>query len=442
MGQRRRITLLIICLIGIVTVIILAGCDKDRAPESYPLQEARTLLDSAIQAHLAGDNAGAIDLLKEARGKRPNHPRTLSVLGQLEALDGRTDDALATLAALADLGVTSPISANENYVSLRQEPKFQTLAERFKAADGARGDASLISTLPEKIALVESVALDVASGDLFVSSIVERRIMRLSSDGGLEEFASAASHGLWSVTGLKIEDETHTLWAATAATEFTPGLVDNELGASGVFAFDIGSGELIHKFILQDGDTHWFGDLVLTSNGNLFVSDSMTPTLYFVDVEQGEILPFVSNRNFASLQGLDMSKDGTTLFLADYATGLFKVDLISKHVSPLVPGPGVVPYGVDGLYVHESDLIAVQNGTAPQRVVRISLNERTSRLTSSEVLVQNHVAHLEPTLGQIDVNRFIYVANSGWPLYGPGKTPPLQDIPATKILEVDLSPKD
>jgi hypothetical protein len=401
-------------------------------------QQARSLFNNALAAHQADDNVAAVEALKKSLALRPNHPRTLSVLAQVQSLAGDPEDALATLTTLSDLKMAYAILGNENYTALKEDERFLALAAKFEENDKPVMASAVRAKSPEPIPLIESVALDPATGDLFIGSMTQRRIVRLSADRGLEEFIAPGAHGLWSIGGMKIDEKNHTLWVASAATHLTKELSEGELGASGVFAFDLGSGNLIGKWVLQDDQEHWFGDLLVTENGNLLITDSKTPAVYLLDVAADALLPFLESPHFVSLQGLDLTEDGLSLFLADYAAGLFAVDLITKEVTRLTPQAGVVPYGIDGLYRHGQDLIAIQNGVSPQRVVRIEVDLEAGTLPALEVLEQSHPEYLEPTLGQRVGDRLIYVANSGWPLFG-GKTPPsLEEIPATVILELPL----
>jgi sugar lactone lactonase YvrE len=115
-----------------------------------------------------------------------------------------------------------------------------------------------------------------------------------------------------------------------------------------------------------------------------------------------------------SPQGLVVSADGSVLFVADYALGLCAVDLASGEVRRLETPPAATTCGIDGLDRDGNDLIAIQNGVRPHRVVRITLAPDLSRVTGVEVVEQLHPRHDEPTLGAVVDGAFYYVANSHW----------------------------
>jgi hypothetical protein len=70
--------------------------------------------------------------------------------------------------------------------------------------------------------------------------------------------------------------------------------------------------------------------------------------------------------------------------------------------------------GIDGLYAAGSTLIATQNGTSPERVVRFALTSLETRVLS-ELLIERATPTLgDPTHGVVVGDYFYYIANSGW----------------------------
>ena len=112
--------------------------------------------------------------------------------------------------------------------------------------------------------------------------------------------------------------------------------------------------------------------------------------------------------------------DGRQLIVADYAQGLFRIDLASGAVEPLRPSEPAMLEGIDGLVLYRGRLIAIQNGSLPRRILAISLDREARAITSIEVLERAHSEWGEPTLGTIDGDRLIYVADAQWERFGAG----------------------
>ena len=94
------------------------------------------------------------------------------------------------------------------------------------------------------------------------------------------------------------------------------------------------------------------------------------------------------------------------------------MDLAARTIVPVPAADDVTALGIDGLYLVDGSLIAIQNGIAPHRVVRLRLSEAGDRITGSEVLDRAHPRHEEPTLGVVVGRDLYYVANSQYERFG------------------------
>ena len=74
--------------------------------------------------------------------------------------------------------------------------------------------------------------------------------------------------------------------------------------------------------------------------------------------------------------------------------------------------------GIDGLNLvpgsNPAQLIAMQNGTTPPRIIRLTLNSGADAVTNLEVLEANYPALGDPTHGIFAGHDFYFIANSGW----------------------------
>lgn len=76
------------------------------------------------------------------------------------------------------------------------------------------------------------------------------------------------------------------------------------------------------------------------------------------------------------MRGLALSDDGDTLYFADYALGLFGADLKSATGFAVNHDPArLVLGGIEGLFYYQGNLIAIENGMSPKRVVRLALSK-------------------------------------------------------------------
>jgi hypothetical protein len=172
------------------------------------------------------------------------------------------------------------------------------------------------------------------------------------------------------------------------------------------------------RFPVRDGGEHVLGDLTLSRAGDVYASDSRGPALYRVVAGRDSLERFVESPLLLSAQGLALAADERTLYVADYARGLLGVDLATRTVRPLRASPQVLVLGIDGLYRVGHDLIGVQNGVEPHRVVRLDLNASGDSLIAVTVLERAHPDYAEPTLGVVVDADLYYVANAQYERFG------------------------
>ncbi|MGH9760584.1 MAG: SMP-30/gluconolactonase/LRE family protein, partial [Blastocatellia bacterium] len=201
--------------------------------------------------------------------------------------------------------------------------------------------------------------------------------------------------------------------ASTAAVPFMKDYSKDDSGKSGVFAFDLKSGKMVREALLPiDGKGHFLNALAIDRDGNVYVSDSLSSGVYRLKSGADELEVFLSPEVIQAAQGLAFSDDEKTLYIADYANGVWALDIASKKPRRLEGPPGVWLVGLDGLSRVNDGFIAVQIGVRPQRVLHLSLDPRGQRIAKVDVLEMNHPDYDGPIQGAVTGKAFLYVANS------------------------------
>lgn len=96
--------------------------------------------------------------------------------------------------------------------------------------------------------------------------------------------------------------------------------------------------------------------------------------------------------------------------------------------------------GIDGLYFQRGRLIAVQNGTSPERVAAFTLDASLSKIVAEKIVERSTDTLGDPTHGVVVDDRFYYIANSGWDLIDDhGNLKPGAKPSAPRIMQVQLS---
>jgi hypothetical protein len=184
---------------------------------------------------------------------------------------------------------------------------------------------------------------------------------------------------------------------------------------SAVFKFHLSSGKLIHKYpVLLNKNNSVFGDLLISKEGKVLISDSENNDIYTINEKTNRIEPYYTSPDFWSIQGITFSSNEKYLFIADYVKGIFRFTIKTKELVEITNNADVSLKGIDGIYFYKNSLIAIQNGVNPLRSMRYFLNKDLDTISSFEVIDRKHPSFGEPTLGVIDGKILYYIANSQW----------------------------
>lgn len=405
----------------VTLVIALAATAVLWAEPAY-----RPLLREAGDAQKAGNVALVIEKLEAVRALRPDYPRILTALARAYAAAGRTDDALASLRSAAARGLAGNIAKDPGLAALGTQPDFTALAAQFAGNAAPRGAVAIAQTLPAQTGIIESAVVD-SQGRWYFGDVRQRCIWRRAADGTLTRF-SGEKDGLLGVFGLAIDESHGALWAGVSAVGVTKDFnAASEKGWAYLAEFDLATGAFRRSLQLpRAGGEHVLGSLRFGADGSLFATDSSSPVVWRVAPGAAAIEPWLESAEFGSLQGLAFTPDGRTLYVSDYANGIWSIDVASKRATLLRAADDTTLFGIDDLHLHQGALIGVQNGIAPLRVVRITLDGGTARATA---LAQGHEAMSDAATGSIVDGQLVFVGNAGWALYERAKEePPPRDV--------------
>lgn len=261
----------------------------------------------------------------------------------------------------------------------------------------------------------EGIAYDPHAKIFYVGSTYQRKIVGVDRKGVVRDFTGEAQEGLLGVVGMKVDPRRRLLWAISSnAGAGMPGkgLGKDCLGCSALFKYDLKTGRLIKKYLLDNKPKgHFLNDLTINSRGDVFITDSITGDIYLITPAKDELELFVNLGEKAFPNGIDLSDDEKHLFVA--ANGGVRVVSVSDKTTRTLTLPDLVsPFVIDGLYFYKGSLIAVQPFADGRKVVRYFLDKDASAVTKAEVIEPEHPLLMQPTTGVIVGKDFYYIANS------------------------------
>jgi sugar lactone lactonase YvrE len=389
------------------------------AAQTDPVLDSRRAYQEAMRAYQVHDYPAFLAHAEEAERLRPAHGGVIYTLACAYALTGDTGAALAMLNRYATLGYVADVAADSDLAALKRTPGLQLLRQRLARNEAPLVRSTVAFTLPETDLLTEGIAYDPKEKSFYVGSVHHRKIVRLDRAERVSDFVTEGRDSLWAPLGMKVDPVRRVLWVAVTAVPQMSGYTPTDSGRSGLFRYDLASGRLTGRFLVPpDGAQHALGDVTISRRGDVYASDSRSPAIYLVRSGGDSLERFLTSPLLLSAQGMALTPDERTMYLADYSRGILRIDLTSRAVTLLPTSDNVLALGVDGLYLVDGRLVGIQNGVEPHRVVRLTLSPAGDSITAGEVLERAHPRYAEPTLGVIVGHDLCYVANSQWERFG------------------------
>jgi sugar lactone lactonase YvrE len=279
---------------------------------------------------------------------------------------------------------------------------------------GSTVHSHVLATLPDSTFWPEGLDADPRTGKLYVASVRHRTIAEVDADGSTRELIARDRRDFAPIFGVRVDTARNVLWATMSGVRQIPGYVAADSAVAALLELRLSDGKILGRWdapVAPGGRV--LGDLAIGPTGDVFLSDSGHPVVYWLHAGRGHLDSIVSS-DFRSLQGLAPTPDGRALYLADYSRGFFRVDLRTRAVTPIADLPALRSHGCDGILWFRDGILAIQNGVLPARVVYFALDKTGNRFTSATVIDQNSAMADEPTIGTILGSDFVYVANSQW----------------------------
>ena len=386
------------------------------APQADSAGMARAAYGRSVAAYRKKDIATARLEMVRAVDAWPTQQAYLEYSAGLAAVARDTAAVARWLDRLADLGIGNGVAHDSSFRALAGAPAYDAAVERLASATAPVVRSRVRLTVADSMFHPEGVAFDARTGRWFVGSVRQRRVMVVERDGTTRDFVRPAADGIAGVFGMAVDDARRTLWMATTSLPRMQDFSASDSGRVGVYGYDLDTGRLRRRaWAPRDSSVaHTFGDVVVAPNGDVYASDSQAPWIYRLPVGGDSLVRFATHPLLRSPQGMAISPDGETMYVADYSHGLMRLDLRSKAVTPLRVPAGVTLLGVDGLYLHRGALIGVQNGVAPARIARFCLDADGRGVRRLEIVDRNTAVADEPTLGVVVGDSLFYVATSQW----------------------------
>jgi sugar lactone lactonase YvrE len=215
----------------------------------------------------------------------------------------------------------------------------------------------------------EGVQYDEANKRFYVSSRTKGTIGTVRDDSTYTEFGK--DNQLISTIGLNLDAGRQRLLAAVSDNGFNPSFVNQptlrKLAALAIFNTSTGA---LTRFVdlggLRPTGSHFANDIAVDKDGNAYITDSMSPIIYKVDL-QGTASVFLENNQLSGgtgfgLNGIVYHPDGYLLTAKTSDGTLFKVP-ISNPAGFTTVAKSQNLTGADGLLLFDNNTLLVVAGS-------------------------------------------------------------------------------
>lgn len=387
-------------------------------PQENPVAASQAHLQDASAAYRAGDAQGFTTALEAAYELNPASIYTRYNLARGYAATDQPDKAMALLRGLVNARIDSGMANDPDLEVLRERPEFRQLLRRLEADLKPQVTSTAFVSVDLLGLIPEGIAYEPASKRFFFGSMRSGDVYVLDADLQLSRFATIDTGRRLSAIGMTVDTARHRLWVAGSAFEMAEGYIEDADIPAGIFAIDLTTGEVMESYLASDGGSG-INDVALGPDGTLYASGD---TLRVLDEQAGRLVPLTTTPALFGSNGISIDPTGKTLYASSYPVGIAAVDLETGAMSFLDAPADVSLYGVDGLYWHEGDLIGIQNGIRPWRLLRLSFNADRSAFSAARNLEFASEA-TTPTTGAIIDGEIYYVGQGPQPAELPGHFP-------------------
>ena len=263
--------------------------------------------------------------------------------------------------------------------------------------------SELIQLNFEKDLIPEGIAIDGSTKKIYLNSLKNNKIVSSSLDGSNPKtFLETNKHNYLAGFGMTIKGD--TLYA------LGNGLTEDK-NKSILLLLQLSSGDLIDSYSINDLDFHYLNDLAISSNNEIFITDSESNKIYRIQRPGKTMEIYLDSEEISNSNGITISDNDEYLYLAS-SNGICVVETISKKI---INEPKEDYSSIDGLKFHKNNLYGIVNGWSDKSqngLFKFELNKTRTEILESEKIIEFTENFKIPTTFDIFDGNIYFVINT------------------------------
>jgi hypothetical protein len=339
-------------------------------------------------------------------------------LAKVYAVQDKKSEAYNELILLQKAGLSYPTGSIKEFEKIRDTKVYEYIEDLMVKNGEPYGEGVKQFEISHHYSgmLFENFAYDSVQKRFLFGSIRAGSVYEYSEKSGFKEFINSSdpATGPWGVVDLVVDDAEDTLWTSSATMPHYNGTNQTNFGHAMISKYKLSTGELINNFSMQEPSSAFlFSAMHLTAGQDLYFINAFSSDIFKISKGSDQVELVLSIPSLKSIKAITSNSDETVLYISDFETGMYVINLETKQILPLVRSADGFFAGINDLFYLDGDLVGIQSGISPARIMRYMLKE--------DLIIQSplpiEAAHKEVTAlgnGLLVGDEIYYVANSQW----------------------------
>ena len=344
------------------------------------INDVSKLWEMAAENKKAQDHKKRELVLKRLIELRPFNPDLKFELVEAYAEQDKKTEAYNQLVEIQKAGLSYPLKNNQALENIKNTKVFDYLEDGMTANANPFGIGEKAFEVSQNYSgmLFENLAYDEKAERFLLGSVRSGDIYQYSEKTGFKSFIAPGdpATGPWGVIDLVADNQGDLLWVATATLPHYTGTTQANFGKAMISKYMLSTGQLLKNYEMTGSNQPMlFNNLHLTAGRDLYFTNAFTNDLFRIKNGTENVEPLLILKGLPSIKALTSNSQGTLLYLSDFELGMFVINLETMQLAPLVRTDKGFFAGINDLFYDNGDLVAIQSGVNPARLMRYVLKD-------------------------------------------------------------------
>lgn len=349
---------------------------------------------------------------------QPNDSEFQFELARAYALMDEKTGAYNALVKLQNAGLSYQIEGDETFKNIQGTKVYDYIVDGMKDNATAYGEGQVVATVDDSFSgmLFENLVYDKNNKRFLLASIRSGEIYQIDEQQNLSPFISDGNpeNGPWGAVDMVLSRDKQSLWVASASMPQYNGVSEQNLGSAMISHYRLSDGELIKRYSLDDLKTpKLLTALHIGHDESVYFLSLFEQTIYQLKPDSEKPEKVIELPGLTAIKAITSNADDSYLYVADFEKGPYVIDVKNQKVGAMDPKSERFFTGISDLFYVDGDLVGIQSGVSPARIMRFDLAQDLL-IKMSFPVEASHDAFATLGNGTLIDNDVYYVANSQW----------------------------